>query len=81
MKSSSVSLVVKRNCAKTKILQMSQIASKFPISFLLLRVVDLFFLSVPNCNECNECNELDTNYFFDYFAGFQEMVFFLKRNN
>ena len=28
-----------------------------------------------------ECNELDTNYFFDCFAGFQGMVFFLKRNN
>ena len=43
------------------------------------------FLYVPNCqfkcNECNECNELDTNYFFDCFAGFQGMAFFLKRNN
>ena len=28
-----------------------------------------------------ECNELDTNYFFDCFAGFQGIVFFLKRNN
>ena len=27
------------------------------------------------------CNELDTNYFFDCFAGFQGMFFFLKRNN
>ena len=26
-----------------------------------------------------ECNELDTNYFFDFFAGFQGTVFFLEK--
>ena len=42
--------------------------------------IDVFFFWVYQI-AILECNEFDTNYFFDCFAGFQGMVFFLKKKN